>query len=151
MTTGTNTHWECIISKAAPLQAFKGFRSLRLPEFLDIWHMKAVRLSAELPGRLYPPPPPPRKYHWYSFLLEGESTPGTIVGPEGLIQWNNPMIPSGIESATFRLAAAVPWTLAVLRTPENVQYLLLFHSNSGYANALQCYVVCPSPVLLTLD
>jgi len=30
-----------------------------------------VRLSALRTGRLYP-----RKYSWYSFLLEAESTPG---------------------------------------------------------------------------
>ena len=34
--------------------------------------MKVVRLSALRTGRLYPP----RKYSWYSFLLEPESTPG---------------------------------------------------------------------------
>jgi hypothetical protein len=33
--------------------------------------MKVVRLSALYTGRLYP-----RKYSWYSFLLEAESTPG---------------------------------------------------------------------------
>jgi hypothetical protein len=35
-------------------------------------HMKVVRLSAIRNGRLYPP----KKYSWYSFLLEAESTPG---------------------------------------------------------------------------
>jgi hypothetical protein len=30
------------------------------------------------------PPLPPRKYSWYSFLLEAESTPRAIVWPEGL-------------------------------------------------------------------
>ena len=35
--------------------------------------MKVVRLSALHTGRLYPPP---RKYSWYTFLLEAESTPG---------------------------------------------------------------------------
>jgi hypothetical protein len=37
-------------------------------------HMNMVRLSALQTGRLYPPPP--RKYSWYKFLLETESTPG---------------------------------------------------------------------------
>ena len=40
----------------------------------DNRHMKVVRLSTVSTGGLYPPPP--RKYPWYSFLLEAESTPG---------------------------------------------------------------------------
>ena len=43
-------------------------------------------------SRTHRPPLPPRKYSWYSFLLETESTPGL-------------MTPSGIEPATFRLVA----------------------------------------------
>jgi len=37
--------------------------------------MKVVRLSALRTGRLYP-----RKYSWYLFLLEAESTPGPLCG-----------------------------------------------------------------------
>jgi len=61
--------------KAIPLQACtgsEGSRRLRLPKFLDIRHMKVVSLSALHTGRLYPF----RKYSWYSFILEPESTPG---------------------------------------------------------------------------
>jgi len=61
--------------KAIPLQAWtgpEGSRRLRLHRFQDNRHMKVVRLSALHTGRLYPP----RKYSWYSFPLEAESTPG---------------------------------------------------------------------------
>ena len=61
--------------KAITLQTWtgpEGSRSLRLPRFQDNQCMKPVRLSALRPGCLYPP----RKYSWYSFLLETESTPG---------------------------------------------------------------------------
>jgi hypothetical protein len=60
--------------KAISVQAWtgpEGSRSLRLPKFLDDLHMK-VPMSALRTGRLYSP----RKYSWYSFLLEAESTPG---------------------------------------------------------------------------
>jgi len=43
--------------EANPLQAWTcpwGSRRLRLPEFLDIRHMEAVRLLAPRIGRLYP-------------------------------------------------------------------------------------------------
>jgi hypothetical protein len=43
---------------AIPIQAWtdpEGSRRLRLPEFLDNWHMKVARLSALCTGRLYAP------------------------------------------------------------------------------------------------
>ena len=49
-----------------------GFQEVEAPRFRDNRLMKVVRLSALLTGRLYPP----RKYSWYSFLLEAESTTG---------------------------------------------------------------------------
>jgi hypothetical protein len=48
---------------------------------------------------------PPRKYSWYSFLLESESTPGAIVGLEGLYPWKLPVTQSEIEPANYRLEA----------------------------------------------
>jgi len=55
--------------KAIPLQAWtgpEGSRRLRLMDF------KTVGLSAIRTGRLYPL----RKYYWYLFLSEAQSTPG---------------------------------------------------------------------------
>jgi len=49
-----------------------GFQEFEAPRFQDNRHMKVVILSALRTGRLYPP----RKYSWYAFLLESESTPG---------------------------------------------------------------------------
>jgi hypothetical protein len=71
-------------SRGISIQAWtvpEGSRRLKLPEFQDNRHMKVARLLALRTGPFYPPPPP-RKYSWYSFLLEAESTPG----PEGLCQ-----------------------------------------------------------------
>jgi hypothetical protein len=59
--------------------------------------MKVVSLSALHTGCLYPH----RKYSWYSYLLNAEST----LGPEGLCQWKITVTPSGIEPATFRFAS----------------------------------------------
>jgi hypothetical protein len=55
--------------RAIPLQALtgpEGSRRLRLPDFKTIgtWRLSALHTSH------------PRKYSWYSFLLEAESTPG---------------------------------------------------------------------------
>jgi len=52
-----------------------GFQEAEVPRFQDNRHMKVVRLSALSTGRLYL-----RKYFWYSFLLEAESTPGPYCG-----------------------------------------------------------------------
>ena len=51
------------------------------------------------------PPLPPRKYSWYSFLLEAESTPGPQWGRRDYVNEKLPMTPSGIEPATFRPVA----------------------------------------------
>jgi hypothetical protein len=48
----------------------KQSQEVESPRFLDNGHMKVVRLFS----LTYWPPLPPRKYSWYSFLLEAEST-----------------------------------------------------------------------------
>ena len=65
--------------KAIPIQAQTGpvgSKRLKLPEFLDNWHVKVGRLSALCTGCLYPTGDTP----WYSFLLEAELTSGPQCG-----------------------------------------------------------------------
>ena len=60
--------------KAVPLRAWsgpEGSRKLRFPDFMTT-AQDGGRLSALRTGRFTP-----RKYSWYSFLLEAESTPGS--------------------------------------------------------------------------
>jgi hypothetical protein len=47
----------------------------------------------------------PRKYSWYSFLLEIESTPGPQYDQKDFMTMKNPLAPVGIEPATFRFVA----------------------------------------------
>ena len=48
----------------------------------------------------------PKKYSWYSFLLEAESTPGQQYDRKDFMSMKNPLTPAGIEPATFRFVAA---------------------------------------------
>ena len=70
------------------------------------WGFQISRQSTHTDGKVvsptHRPPLRPRKYSWYSFLLEAEST---VVRTEGLCHWKTPMTISGIEPATFRLVA----------------------------------------------
>jgi hypothetical protein len=50
-----------------------GLQKIEVTEFLDIRHMKVVRLSALSTSRLYPLLP--EYTPWYSFLLEAKCTP----------------------------------------------------------------------------
>jgi hypothetical protein len=64
---------------------YKPGQALRAPE---VGAPQISRLSAhegdKVASPTHRPPLPYRKYSWYSFLLEAESTPGAIVLPEGL-------------------------------------------------------------------
>ena len=69
----SNNYYILVKGRAVPLQAWtgpEGSSKLRLPDFVTT-AQDGDRLSALRNGRLYP-----RKYGWYSFLLEAESTPG---------------------------------------------------------------------------
>jgi len=67
----------------------EGSRRLRLPISRQMAHEGGKVVSPT-----HRPPLPPRKYSWYSFLLEAESTPGSLVHPEGLCQWKIPVTPT---------------------------------------------------------
>jgi hypothetical protein len=75
ISTANSTHRVDIkkIYKAVPLQAWsgpEGSRNLRFPDYMT---------TAQDGGKVQPYAPAaftPRKYSWYSFLLEAESTPG---------------------------------------------------------------------------
>jgi len=63
------------IGKAVPLQAWigpEGSRKLRLPDFVT-----AAQDGGKVVSLMYRPLFTPRKYSWYLFLLEAESTPGS--------------------------------------------------------------------------
>jgi hypothetical protein len=58
--------------KAVPLQSWsgpEGSRKLRFPDF-----MTTAQDGCKVVSLTHRPPLPPRKYSWYSFLLEAEST-----------------------------------------------------------------------------
>ena len=60
--------------KAIPVQTWtgpEGSNRLRLPEYLDSWHMKVVRFWALYINCVYPPGNTPQ----YLFLLQAVSTP----------------------------------------------------------------------------
>ena len=88
--------------KAVPLQAWtvpEGSRKLRLPDLVTT-AQDCSRLSALLADRLYP-----RKYSWYSFLLEAESTSGPQCDGKNFMSKKNLLTPVGIEPATFLFGA----------------------------------------------
>ena len=61
--------------KSVPLQAWsgpEGSRNLRFPDFVT-----TARDGGKVVSHTHRPLLPPRKYSWYSFRLEAESTPGS--------------------------------------------------------------------------
>jgi len=72
---------------------------LRLPDFVTT-AQDGGRLPALRAGSLYP-----RKYPWYSFLSEAESTPGPWYDRKDFMSMKNPLTPAGIEPATYQFVA----------------------------------------------
>jgi len=86
--------------KAIPLQAWtgpQGSRRLKSPDFLDMWHMKILRLSTLRAGRLY--------HQEIPLVLSSLIVwvyPMATVRPERLIKRNIPRTTSEIEPMSFR-------------------------------------------------
>jgi len=62
--------------KAVPLQAWsdpEGSRKLRFPDYIT-----TAQDDGKVVSLTHRPPLPPSKNTWYSFLLEAESTPGSL-------------------------------------------------------------------------
>jgi hypothetical protein len=61
------------LGKAVPLQAWSGPEGSRKLRFSD--YMTSAQDGGKVFSFTHRPHLPPRKYSWYSFLLEAESTP----------------------------------------------------------------------------
>ena len=71
---GSPRNGQAVKGKAVSLQAWsgpEGYGKLRFPDF-----MTTAQDGGKVVSLTHRPPLPPRKYSWYSFLLEAESTPG---------------------------------------------------------------------------
>ena len=89
--------------------------------------MKVVRLSALHTGRLYPPPP--RKYSWYSFLLEAESTHLSVAGR--IKSMKNFIGTIGNRTRDLAVCSAVPKPTA----PPRASYYNLSEVNTGWTRS----------------
>jgi hypothetical protein len=74
-----------------------GFQEVEAPRFEGHWHMKVVGCQSQTPAIFTP-----RRYYWYSFVLESESTPRQ--GATGMIKlMKNPIDTIGNRLVTRSL------------------------------------------------
>ena len=119
------------------------------------WSSQISRQSAHECGKVVSPTHrprlSPRKYSWYSFILEPESTPRATLRPEGLYQWKIPITPTEIEPATFRLVAQclnqlshrVP--LNIISCDNHYAFLHSTHLNTSFV-LLKIQITIPTAV-----
>ena len=88
----------------------------------DNRHTKGVSLSALRTGHLYP-----QQMVLVPICVRGWVNSRVIVRPEGLCQWNFPMMPFGIESEPIRLVALC---LKELRHRVSNQYIYIYPLNA---------------------
>ena len=113
--------------KAIAIQPGQGSTKLRLPEFVDNWHTWRQKVVSPMHWL----PLPSRRYSWYSFLLEAESTPcGQKV--------KSMKIPSGCignQTCSLPSCRAVPQQSAPLCTPQSRLVFSQIQSRSANRNS----------------
>jgi hypothetical protein len=119
-----------------------GFKEVEAPRFRDSRHMKVVRLSVLSTDCLYPPPP--RKYSWYSYLLQAESTAGPQCGRKvyvnEIFRESNLQPPGLWRSASTNCATVCP----ILRAPTRRRQITMRFTDHFRIFGFQYVTYCVS-------
>ena len=92
------------------------------------WGSQISRQSTHEGGKVvsptHQPPLPPRKYSWYSFLLEAESTPGPQCGQKDYANEKIPMTPSWNRTRDLPACSALTNCATVCLTFASSLYII---------------------------
>jgi hypothetical protein len=133
-------------SKAIPLQAWTGPEGSGRLSTQTSWH--SAHEGGKVVSPTHQPPLPPRKYSWYSFPLEAESTPGSKSAASRIMSIKDSSDTIGNQTHDLLVCNAVLKPTAPRRASRMVEIVLCYSRLSMFVGSHIMFSLIHSKVIV---